>query len=53
MVERIIIEAVAGNRYENMAVRMEAKEKITRYVFKETGKHPMILPVIVEINSNE
>ena len=53
MVERIIIDAVAAGKYENMAVRMEAKEKITRYVYKETGKHPMILPVIVEINISE
>jgi ribonuclease J len=53
MVERIIVDAVAAGKYENMAVRMEAKEKITRYVFKETGKHPMILPVIVEINISE
>ena len=33
-----------------MPVRMEAKEKITRYVLKETGKKPMILPAIIEIN---
>lgn len=42
--------AVKEKRYENMAVRAEAKEKITRYVMKETGKKPMILPAIVEIN---
>ena len=45
-----IAEAVKDNRYDNMQVRMEAKEKITRYVLKETGKKPMILPAIVEIN---
>ncbi|MCI6701643.1 MAG: ribonuclease J [Solobacterium sp.] len=42
--------AVKEGRYENMPVRMEAKEKITRYVLKETGKKPMILPAIIEIN---
>ena len=45
-----INEAVAERRYENMATRMEAKEKISRYMLKETGKRPMILPSIVEIN---
>lgn len=45
-----INEAVAERRYENMATRMEAKEKISRYMLKETGKRPMILPAIVEIN---
>lgn len=48
-----IKQAVKENRYDNMQVRMEAKEKITRYVLKETGKKPMILPAIVEINSEQ
>lgn len=50
---RTIKEAVADKRYENMAVRMEAKEKITKYLLKEIGKRPMILPAIVEINIGE
>ena len=45
-----IAENVANNSYENMQVRSEAREKISRYVLKETGKKPMILPAIVEIN---
>ena len=45
-----IAEAVKDNAYDNMQVRAEAKERITRYVLKETGKKPMILPAIVEIN---
>ena len=53
ILEETIKEAVADNRFENMAVRMEAKERITRYLLKETGKRPMILPTIVEININE
>lgn len=54
-IANILIEtiklAVEQQRYENMAVRMEAKEKIAKYLFKETGKKPMILPAIVEINT--
>ena len=48
-----IKEAVRDNRYDNMQVRMEAKEKINRYVLKETGKKPMILPAIIEINMEQ
>ena len=48
-----ISENVANGSYENMAVRSEAREKISRYVLKETGKKPMILPAIVEINLGE
>jgi len=50
LIEATINQAVKENRYENLAVRQEAKEKITKYVLKETGKRPMILPAIIEIN---
>ena len=41
---------VESGTYENMQVRMESRELISRYVLKATGKTPMILPAIVEIN---
>ncbi len=44
---------VENGTYENMQVRMEARELISRYVLKSTGKTPMILPAIVEINLGE
>ena len=53
IMENTINTAVAENRYENMAVRAEARDKITKYLLKETGKRPMILPAIVEINVKE
>jgi len=48
-----IKEYVDSGIYENMACRVEAKERISKFVLKETGKKPMILPAIVEINSGE
>ena len=53
IMERTIEEAVREKRYENASARMEAKERIVKYVLKETGKRPMILPAIVEINVTE
>ncbi len=50
IMERTIEEAVAQRRYDNLQVRSEVRDKISRYVAKETGKRPMILPAIVEIN---
>ena len=50
IMERTIEEAVMERRYDNLQVRSEVREKISRYVAKETGKRPMILPAIVEIN---
>jgi ribonuclease J len=34
-----------------MAVRAELREQVSRYVLRETGKRPMILPAIIEINA--
>jgi len=48
-----IDENVKAGTYDNMQVRMQAREEISRYVLKETGKKPMILPAIVEINVGE
>ncbi|MBQ1566362.1 MAG: ribonuclease J [Erysipelotrichaceae bacterium] len=53
----ILISTIQRNveegTYENMQVRMEAREAISRYVLRSTGKAPMILPAIVEINLGE
>ncbi len=48
--ENTVNSMVEAKRYDNMGARSEAREKIAKYVFKETGKKPMILPVIIEIN---
>ena len=53
MLVSTIAENVANGSYDNMAVRVEAREKISRFILKETGKKPMILPAIVEINMGE
>ena len=50
MVVDQINEMVANGTYKNLECRVELKEKISRYVFRETGKKPMILPAIIEIN---
>jgi ribonuclease J len=46
----LIEERVAERNYENMAVRSELREMVSRYVLRETGKRPMILPALIEIN---
>ncbi|MCF0114101.1 MAG: ribonuclease J [Erysipelotrichaceae bacterium] len=53
IMEDTINEMVANGEYENMAARQEARDRIIRYVLKETKKRPMILPAIVEINTAE
>ncbi|MBR2761457.1 MAG: ribonuclease J, partial [Solobacterium sp.] len=53
IMEETIDDSVAEGRYSNLDCRAEARYKIARYVMKETGKKPMILPAIVEINTKD
>lgn len=48
--EETIKEMHEANCYDNLSCKSEMREKIAKYVLKETGKRPMILPAIVEIN---
>ena len=51
IMENCIEKAVKEKRYDKLTVRAEARDKISKYLMKETGKRPMVLPVIMEINS--
>lgn len=48
-----IEENVKNGTYDNMAVRAEVRDKVSKFVLRGTGKKPMILPAIVEINVGE
>lgn len=50
IISRVIKESVKNNNYDNISARNEAREHMSKYVYKMTGKRPMILPVIIEIN---
>lgn len=53
IMERTINESVKDGTYDNLECRSLARDKIARYVIRETGKRPMILPAIVEINTKD
>ncbi len=53
IIEKTINDSVKDKTYENMECRAQARDKISRYVLRETGKRPMILPAIVEINTTD
>ncbi len=53
ILEKTIEDAVKEKRYENAGCRMEARDKIMKYILKETGKRPMVLPAIIEVKSTE
>lgn len=50
IMEETIHEMVEAHKYENMECRAQIRDKVARYVFKQTAKRPMILPVILELN---
>ncbi len=46
----VISEKVDNGTYENLEAKVELRNRIERYVLRETGKRPMIIPAIIEIN---
>lgn len=50
IMEETIREMVDAHRYDNIECRSQIREKVARYVFKQTAKRPMILPVILELS---
>lgn len=50
MMEETIKEMVDAGKYENMECRTQIRDKVSRYVFKQTAKRPMVLPVILELS---
>lgn len=51
ILEDTIQEAVKNKTYDNLTTRNEIRDKISRYLYKQTAKRPMVLPVILEINN--
>lgn len=49
ILEETITRLVKEHKYDNIGARNEARDLISKYVYKQTGKRPMILPVITEI----
>lgn len=49
ILENKIAEMVKEKKYDNITARNEARDLMSKFVYKQTGKRPMILPVIIEI----
>lgn len=50
IMEETIHEMVENRKYDNAECRQQIKDKVSRYVFKQTAKRPMVLPVIIELS---
>ncbi len=53
ILESVIDKAREENRYDNIECRNNARELVNKFIFKRTGKKPIVLPVISEINLSE
>ena len=49
IMSKTIEDAVANKTYNNMDARFNARDKMIKYINKETNKRPMVLTSIVEI----
>lgn len=52
IMEKTIEDAVAAKTYDNLTTRTEIRDKVSKYLYKQTAKRPMVLPVILEINTS-
>lgn len=52
IIEDSITLMVQEDTYSNANCRLIIKEKISKYIIKETGKRPMVLPTIIEVRNN-
>ena len=52
IMETTINEAVENHTYDNVETRNIIRDKVSRYLFRQIAKKPMILPVILEINTS-
>ena len=53
IMEETIRENVEQKKYENLETRSQIRDKVSKYLFKTTGKRPMVLPVILEIGQRQ
>ncbi|HEY4536823.1 MAG TPA: ribonuclease J [Erysipelothrix sp.] len=49
ILQETIEEHVKANEYKHIDTRNEARKRISRFIQEETGKRPMVMPVIIEI----
>ena len=52
IMEDTIEEDVQNRVYDNVETRSKIRDRVNRYVIKKHAKRPMILPVILEINTS-
>lgn len=51
IMEDTIVDDVEKKNYDNLETRNRIREKVSKYLFKTCAKRPMVLPVIMEINT--
>jgi ribonuclease J len=52
LVEKVVQENLDQKEFDWSHLKQDVREKLNRFLFDQTKRHPVILPVIMEINQH-
>lgn len=52
LVEKVVQESLDQKEFDWAHLKSDVREKLNRFLFNQTKRHPVILPVIMEINQH-
>ena len=52
LVEKVVQENLDQKEFDWGHLKQDVREKLNRFLFDQTKRHPVILPVIMEVNQN-
>ena len=53
LVNKELLKISASKKVDLTAIRNNIKDSITKFISKNTGKEPVVVPAIVDINEEE
>ena len=49
LAESVIVNSITRRNYDRAQLKSNIRDEISRYIFKQTKRRPMVIPVIMEL----